>query len=317
MPNEIPMSRDNIFTPNQQELPVPATSVIVITFQRDDAVLENLAHLTELIGSQQDCEMVLVDNNPDDVDRSHFIENFARPVYVKCGENRGVSGGRNAGIRAATGNFLIFVDDDAFVHPANFLELFQNAFAENPKLGIVAVKSINFYSQKVQPHEFPHTDKSLPKDETFKTFRYIGVCHAFRKSMIDKLGIYDEDFFYGAEEFDLSYRAINAGYEMLYLPKIWVFHKKAEGGRLTPLELQKLLLTNKLKVAVRYLPWYILPINVAMWLAFSLHRSKYRLNVLTPFKTVLKWAGTPAAKRQPLTPAALSYIRSVGGNVLK
>jgi len=99
-------------------------SIIIISFKRDHVLKENLDGLVLAIGNRDDCELVLIDNNEDCVDRSKLLTAFRHALYYRAGTNRGVSGGRNEGISRAKGAFLIFVDDDASIHPIDFPGLY-------------------------------------------------------------------------------------------------------------------------------------------------------------------------------------------------
>jgi GT2 family glycosyltransferase len=55
-----------------------------------------------------------------------------------------------------------------------------------------------------------------------------GACAAaalYRKSMIDEIGFFDEDFFLIYEDVDLSFRAQLNGYRCLYVPDATAYHK--------------------------------------------------------------------------------------------
>jgi GT2 family glycosyltransferase len=54
-----------------------------------------------------------------------------------------------------------------------------------------------------------------------------GACAAaalYRRSMLEDVGLFDEDFFAYVEDVDLSFRAQLAGYQCLYVPQAVVYH---------------------------------------------------------------------------------------------
>lgn len=299
----------------------PRHSIIIITYKREQVLRESLEHLHNALSQggadPADYEVVLVDNDTDGREKGDLLHGFEQHTYLRMQDNLGVSGGRNAGIRAAKGQWLIFIDDDAFVHPEGFLALIDQAFDTNPAVGILAFKSINYYSKTVQPYEFPHTDKTRDPDQPFKTFRYIGVAHAIRREVFDQIGLYHEDFFYGMEEFDLSYAAIKRGIEILYFPEVWVVHKKSPQGRLSNARVARNSFVNKLKIAHKHLPWrYYLSVGF-LWAAASMIRGRLRVNLPGALLDFLRWRRENRGLRQPMTPAQIRYVRQCGGALWK
>lgn len=257
----------------------------------------------------------MVDNNVDGIDRSGYITRFMNYQYVLPSENKGVTGGRNAGIKQAKGEYLLFLDDDAFLYPENALGLIEEAFEEHPRVKILAHKSINYYTKKIDRNEFPHPDKTRDPDQPFKTYRYVGVAHTIMRELFEELGLYEEDFFYSMEEWDFAYRAINHGYEILYEPRIWVYHKKHKSGRVINWQRFEYDLLNKLKVDYMHLPYkYFLP-NALIWILYALIKSRGRARLVKTFTKYRQWRKTAKGKRNPLGREAINYVKACGGNI--
>ena len=97
----------------------PLVSVIVATYRRDVALIEALRSLKEQ--NYPHIEIVLVDDNDDlewnrKIERivADFREAFPNVIlqYITNHPNRGSAETRNIGIRAATGEYVTFLDDD-------------------------------------------------------------------------------------------------------------------------------------------------------------------------------------------------------------
>lgn len=292
-------------------------SIIIITYRRDDCLQEALAILKGMVGARPDVELVLVDNNADGADRAPMLSGFRNSVYVDAGTNLGVAGGRNLGIQAAHGAFLTFLDDDALVQESCFLDIAEEHFRTDKILGIIAAKSVNFYTGKIDRREFPHTDKARDPDQPFYTHRFIGVGHVIRAELFQTLGLYDADFFYGSEEFDFSYRAINAGWRILYEPRIWLSHKQASSGRLPAKAVVERQLLNKLKVSYRHLPTHLLFINAAAWIGYTMLGSRPRVNPVRPLAEFWRWQRANKHLRRPLGRAARAYAGACGATLWK
>ncbi|MCV9963908.1 glycosyltransferase [Pararhizobium sp. BT-229] len=258
-------------------------SIVVLTYRRDDALGSTLERIASTLGTSG-FQLVLVDNNADGKDRRPVIDRFEDAVLVNERYNMGVAAGRNKGISVATGDILLFLDDDALleVHSgfrADLLQMFEN----DPGLGVVAFRSFVGSDRIEDPIEFPHTDKLKPRDIGFEAFRFIGVAHAIRRSVLDQSGLYCPSFFYGMEEFDLSYRFLKLGYRIEYRPEFRVQHMKANAGRLPSAAVIRRMYANKLAVGWMHLPGRVFALSAAAWFAKTMIDSR---NPLMPFKAI-------------------------------
>lgn len=295
----------------------PLFSIVMVTFARDHLVPQTIAQAARVAGDRlDDVEFVLVDNNPDEIDRSGFLAPFRRWQYVKLGFNKGVSA-RNDGANAARGEYMLFVDDDAFLNPEGVLDRYEAAFASNPDVAIVTARHIDHDTGKTPRASFPHTDKSLPRDRPFKTFRFQGNGFAVRRAAFDAIGPMSEDFFYGLEEIDYAYRVVDAGYEIYYEPGCWVVEHNDPGGRMPKKEVEEMRLTNKLIISFKYLPAIYLPLNFLLFSAYVFYLNRGRINVFRSFGNFLKWTRENPKGRKPIGRPALAYIESCGGAVWK
>jgi GT2 family glycosyltransferase len=65
-------------------------------------------------------------------------------------------------------------------------------------------------------------------------FSACGGAAAYRRAMLDQIGLLDEDFFFSMEDIDLAWRAQLADWRCVYAPKAVVYHKlSATGGGVT------------------------------------------------------------------------------------
>ena len=299
--------------------PTPQFSTIVVTYRRDTVLAATIGHLRRLIGGRADHELVLVDNNADGIDREPLLQGFHRARLVRAVENTGVAGGRNLGIKAASGEVLVFLDDDAFAYPPEFLDRIGAALSNSPDTGILAFKSLvrKHGTWGMDPCEFPHTDKSVNPDAPFETFRFIGVGHAVRSAVFREVGLYLPEFFYSMEEFDLSYRALKRGWRIEYRPEIWVLHMRDKAGRDVPAALAERALVNKMRVAWMHLPWRQMLICMAAWSARTAIRSGGRANVLRAWAAFLRWRKNAPVPRLPMPPSVMAQISACGGQPWK
>jgi GT2 family glycosyltransferase len=294
----------------------PAFSIVTVTYKRDRILSRSIDQVAAVIGDRSDVEYVLVDNNPDDVDRTSMLSSLPCSKYVKLSFNKGVAA-RNDGAAAATGRLIVFVDDDALLNPLNALALYERTFEDHPKAAIVTARHIDAKTGRTPREAFPHTDKSLAQDRSFKTFRFQGNGFAIRRDAFSAIGSMSEDYFYGLEEIDYAYRVIQAGFEIVYQPSIWIEEHNDPGGRLPARAVEEMRLTNKMIISWKYMPLMYLPLNLVGFSLYVFVLNRGRINVGRSFWNFAAWIKQNPGRRSPIGLGAISYIRACGGQVWK
>ncbi len=194
----------------------------------------------------RDFEVIVADNASRDESLPLLARDYPEVKVVALPENRGFTGGNNAGIRAARGGFIVLLNNDTEVDP-HWLEEISATFERHPEAGIVASK-MKLFDRRDMFHtagDFYRLD-GIPGnrgvwefdrgqyDREEYVFSACGGSAAYRKSMLDQIGLLDEDFFYSCEDIDLAWRAQLAGWKCRYAPRAIVYHKlSATGGGAT------------------------------------------------------------------------------------
>ncbi len=186
-------------------------------------------------------EIVFVDNGSTDDSVNYVRNNFPHTRIVRSEINLGFAGGNNLGYKKAKGEFILLLNNDIYVRE-NFLKDFLKAFKEIPNLASVQSKIVLMDNpQKLDLVGAYWTDSSflyyygLGKDAKLKKynipmpfFSNKGASMMIKRQIIEKIGLFDEDFFNYYEETDFCHRAWLAGYECWYWPEAVVYH--ALGG---------------------------------------------------------------------------------------
>ena len=261
-------------------------------------------------------EIIIVDNNSTDNTESVVQElKSLHPMikFYKLDSNRGVSGGRNFGVEKASGDILVFIDDDALLWPEDAIERIHNKFIQEQNLGILAFKVLNFHSGEIQKNAFPHRLKSLNPDRECETSYFNGTGHAIRREVFEKSGLYPEGYFYGMEELDLSFRALDKGYKIIYFPDVVIYHKKSPRGRVPDNRKWVYLFRNRLAVSYKYLKYRHLAVLSFIWFFKILLKSR---NLVVPFKGILSFLDMRKdLKREPLDKDTLRKIKGLQGRI--
>src|SRR5205085_9120705 len=141
--------------------------------------------------------------------------------FVKAPENLGVARGRNYATQFAKSDILFYIDDDVNLKDHDTLQKLLTSFDQpdnsGRKLGIVSYKVLHTSNMQMQVNALPHKKFDAHKDlHEFLTYYYAGCAHAkLRQAWIDA-GPYPENFFYGMEEYDFSFRVLNKNYYIKY-----------------------------------------------------------------------------------------------------
>ncbi|HHF1103200.1 TPA: glycosyltransferase family 2 protein, partial [Haemophilus influenzae] len=250
-------------------------SLLIISFGRCQEVLETFACVNKYHGKK--IELLFLDNNPArelETALSSIVENNSSILfsYFHTGENLGVAEGRNFLIEKAQGDILITLDDDIEIEDIILLiQKVTDYMANNAKVGALAFNIKNYFTRKALSHEIPHGNKKLDFSQNLLTYYFIGAGHAIRKEVYQKAGFYPKDLgLYGGEERDLSFRILEAGYQILYASDIVIYHKVSPNGRMMRKKENFFRYRNQLIVLNRYMPMRYRLTSNFVWSIFYL-----------------------------------------------
>jgi GT2 family glycosyltransferase len=250
-------------------------SILIITYNRPEDTLALLQSIHDQEDKGKHIKEILLLNNASTTSYQP-IEDFIRqhpdlPVkYIKHAENLGVARGRNYLIELATAEYLMFLDDDVEFNDNKAIATASTLFTEKRYVenntAIITLNIFYYSTKERQITAFPHKDLEQYQDkEWFLTYYFTGAAHLMKRELFEKTGLYPSDFFYGMEEYDLSYRVINVGYTIAFDHQIKVLHKESPEGRITNNQKLGMMWLNKSKVAWRYLPKRYFYSTVMMW----------------------------------------------------
>ncbi len=191
-------------------------------------------------------EVIVTDNGSTDESLALLARDYPEVRVLALGENRGFTGACNAGMRAARGEFVVLLNNDTEAD-ARWVEEIVAAFERYPEAGIVASKMLlfdrrdtfhtagDFYRVNGIPGNRGVWQKNEGQyDREEAVFSACGGSAAYRRAMLDQVGLLDEGFFYSCEDLDLAWRAQLAGWQCVYAPRAIVYHKlQATGGGAT------------------------------------------------------------------------------------
>ena len=188
-------------------------SVVVITRNAEIFMYDCLDSLVHQ--SVKPLEVLVVDANSTDRTQDIVKEYAEKWDFVKLLEHPGTRGeGRNFGTDKAAGDIVAFIDADAIAHALwvdEMIKAMENA-------DVVAGREV-----RLGYHGFTSL-KRVGMLHKGVDITYPSVNLAYKKSTFEAIGGFDS-WFKEAEEVDLNYRAVDAGYRLIYHENAVVYHR--------------------------------------------------------------------------------------------
>jgi len=261
------------------------TTVIIPTWNQCARLQRCLETLTEQ--TLRADQIVVVDNNSSDDTRAMIRSHFGSVDLVELPENQGTAGGTNAGLTAATGDYLAILNNDAYPRPT-WLEALVRTLEEHREFDFATSlllqaenrDRIDTAGQGFDPRLW---SVMLGHDqlygEDFAVVREVFCAdHAaaiYRREVFDAVGELDESLFMYSDDVDLGFRARLLGYRCLYVPDAVVYHERGGTiGRGSPTQI-RLIYRNALTVYLKNMPGPIIrrmwPETIRTWLGAIRH----------------------------------------------
>jgi GT2 family glycosyltransferase len=224
--------------------------------------------------------IIVVENGSKDGSLEFLQTEYPRVELVIHKKNKGFAGGVNAGIKQAIAQGVEFValfNNDA-IADTHWLEELLKDLAVNDDAGIVTCKLMAIDKKQLDSTGEAYTTWGLPYprgrgepvsdkyDDRVQVFAASGGASLYRVTMLQKIGLFDEDFFAYYEDVDISFRAQLAGWKVRYVPEAVAYHQiGATSGKIkgfttyqTTKNLPWLLWKNApLSVLLRILPRFL------------------------------------------------------------
>lgn len=173
-----------------------------------------------------DWELLVVDNGCTDSTVAIVEARNDVPVSVVDARHRaGINVARNAGLATAVGELVLFCDADDRVGPRWITAMAEAARDAHVLGGRVDEHSLNAATTPGRP---PIPVDRLPVALGFLPFAMGANCGAWRE-VLEALGGWDEGFYGGNDDVDLSFRAQLAGYQVTFVPDAVVAYRHREG----------------------------------------------------------------------------------------
>jgi GT2 family glycosyltransferase len=186
----------------------------------------------------KDFEIIFVDNASTDRSLS-LAQTIAGQLslnakFIELATNTGFAGGNNEGLKHCGGRYIALLNTDT-VTERDWLKALVEEMDAHPEVGICASKLIVQGEDVIDSagdgystfgHAFKRGEGKTREKYSQSEYTF-GACAGaalYRREMIEKIGLFDEDFFLLFEDTDLNFRAQLSGWKCLFVPAS-VYHK--------------------------------------------------------------------------------------------
>ena len=249
-------------------------SVVIVTFNRKIELTRALRSVFRQ--SYLNKEVIVVDNASTDETTDMIKKDFPQVKLLKLDYNMGCPEGRNVAIRHCKGDFIFFLDDDAWYEDPGFISMVMSRFRELPEEVVVIMPEIMEWDESRWRKRIKITDER-------ELYTFSGGVSAVRKRVFNDIGDFPSTV-YGAEEKYLSIKMFEKGLRIFFLPQLLVHHKPSiirDRGQIIYYKVR-----NDLAWVWTFCPrWLLLPHMILKWFTwfiFSIQK-KVVLNAVRGF----------------------------------
>ena len=217
---------------------VPRASIVIPVFNRlafTRQCLDRLWRHTQ----EPSFEVIVVDNGSTDGTREHFEALGETPAplqYHRNEANRGFGAANNQGARAASGRYLVFLNNDTLVR-LGWLQAMVRLADSDPAIGIVGIQQLFPYTNLIHhtglvftadgmpQHLYPHSPASLPHVNKERDYQAVnGACLLVHRTLFEECGGFDEGYRNGYEDVDLCLAVGEKGRRVVCCTSASIYH---------------------------------------------------------------------------------------------
>jgi len=198
-------------------------SVIFVTHGDRINIINRLADSLRSYKNESWLEIICVDNGSNPPAYKLLEKSYPFIKVFRNEENLGTSRAYNRGIKESNGKYLLIINDDTVI-PESMLFRLKEYLMENPTVDGLALglknedNSYQYLRLRIINFKF-----STPIRKIRATF--IGTGNLLiKKNVIEEVGMFDENYFAGNEDMDLSYRMKKKGIKIYYIPDFYIYH---------------------------------------------------------------------------------------------
>lgn len=239
---------------------IPKVTIIIPHFNGEQILKRCLKSLYATTYSN--FQILIIDNGSTDNSITMIKTEFPDVDIIKSEKNLGYAGGCNLGIQSCSSRYIVLLNNDTTVQP-DWLSLLMQTMKEHNSTAAVQPKILSIQHPErfdycgaaggeIDIFGYPFARGRLfytmendngQYDSSQEIFWATGAAVLLKKSVLDKIGLLEQDFFAHMEEIDLNWRMHLAGYKVVSQPEAVVYHQT--GGTLGEDKFYKMVLNHR------------------------------------------------------------------------
>ena len=224
----------------------PSVLVGIVTRNRAGILPKALA--SAFAQSVANLQVAVIDDGSTD-DTPKLAAQFPKVSWVGRETGQGYMSARNELMARPGFDFFVSLDDDAWFLRTDEIAVALQYLVEHPSVAAVACDILS-----------PDQPTARERGAAQPVATFIGCGHVLRLAAVRKVGAYEPTpGGYGGEEKDLCLRLMDAGYSIVRLPGVHVWHEKTPVAREIPHQ-HRSGVCNDLVMTLRRTPLMVLPL---------------------------------------------------------
>lgn len=217
-------------------------TISIVNYNAGNYLIKCLSSLSK-IEEKADFDVYIIDNASSDGSIERAKENFPQVKFIENDKNIGFGAAHNIVLKKSTTPYVLTLNPDCEI-PSGTIKYMLKFMDDNPDVGISTCKiekadgSLDIAAHRGFPtplasflYFFFKNDRlyhltDRPMNKVHEIDSGVGAFLLIRKSVLDKVGYFDEDYFLYAEDIDLCYRVKSAGLKVVYVPNVKIIHEK-------------------------------------------------------------------------------------------
>ena len=226
-------------------------SIITVNYHQAALTADFLRSVQQYTQSGE-VEVIVVDNGTEENLEYFFKGVYPAVIYLQSQENLGFAGGNNLGIRHATGDYLLLLNNDTEI-TAGFVQALRRELDGRPDIGLLS-PLILYYENKSKIQYAGYTPMNCltgrntgigTMDDDNGQYNQVttetGYCHGAamicRRVDLQRVGLMDVGFFLYYEELDWCEKFRQNGLKIGFTGKAKIYHKESMSvGKESPLK---------------------------------------------------------------------------------
>jgi len=232
-------------------------AIIIINYNTRDLLDDCLASIFRADHPKDGLQVVVVDNGSVDDSMDLVAQKYPAVVTIQNSENLGFAKGNNLGVKASDARYLLFLNSDTVVKRYSLVKPLKY-LKTHPRIGAITIRlflkdgTIDYDNHRGFPTPWTSVTKFLGLAKIFPQSTFFnGYYLGFQKldkihqipvaagsylmmptKLFKDIGMWDETYFFYGEDIDLCFRVNQAGYKIIYYPKVTTLHLRGASSGL-------------------------------------------------------------------------------------